>query len=59
MFKEIKDFLTNNIQPEYRVGNINNFRKIKKDVLQHLINDYPITFYWIRINMGGGFGNFW
>lgn len=33
---EIKDFLTNQIQPEYRVGNVSNFRKVKKDVLTTL-----------------------
>ena len=31
--REIKDFLTNHIQPEYRVGDVSNFRKVKKDVL--------------------------
>jgi hypothetical protein len=34
--REIKDYLTNHIQPEYRVGNVSNFRKIKKDVLTTL-----------------------
>jgi hypothetical protein len=34
--REIKDFLTNHIQPEYRVGNVSNFRKVKKDVLTAL-----------------------
>ena len=34
--REIKDFLTNHIQPEYRVGNVSNFRKVKKDVLTTL-----------------------
>ncbi len=34
--REIKDFLTNHIQPEYRIGNVNNFRKVKKDVLMTL-----------------------
>jgi hypothetical protein len=40
--REIKDYLTNKIQPEYRVGDVNNFRKIKKDVfstLQKLLPD--------------------
>jgi hypothetical protein len=34
--REIKNYLTNNIQPEYRVGNVSNFRKVKKDVLTTL-----------------------
>jgi len=34
--REIKDFLTNHIQPEYRVGNVSNFRKVKRDVLTTL-----------------------
>jgi hypothetical protein len=34
--REIKDFLTNHIQPEYRIGNVSNFRKVKKDVLTTL-----------------------
>jgi dimeric dUTPase (all-alpha-NTP-PPase superfamily) len=34
--REIKKYLTNNIQPEYRVGDVNNFRKVKKDVLTTL-----------------------
>ena len=34
--REIKDFLTNHIQQEYRVGNVSNFRKVKKDVLTTL-----------------------
>jgi hypothetical protein len=34
--REIKDFLTNHIQPEYRVGDVSNFRKVKKDVLTTL-----------------------
>jgi hypothetical protein len=34
--REIKDFLTNHIQLEYRVGNVSNFRKVKKDVLTKL-----------------------
>jgi len=40
--REIKDFLTNKIQPEYRVGDVSNFRKVKKDVfstLQKLLPD--------------------
>jgi hypothetical protein len=40
--REIKDFLTNKIQPEYRIGNVSNFRKVKKDVfstLQKLLQD--------------------
>jgi hypothetical protein len=41
--REIKNYLTNHIQPEYRVGDVSNFRKVKKDVLT--------TFYWIRRNM--------
>jgi hypothetical protein len=39
--REIKDFLTNQIQPEYRVGNVSNFRKVKKDVLTTLKNLLP------------------
>jgi hypothetical protein len=31
--REIKNYLTNNIQSEYRVGDVSNFRKVKKDVL--------------------------
>jgi uncharacterized protein with von Willebrand factor type A (vWA) domain len=34
--REIKNYLTNHIQPEYRVGNVSNFRKVKKDVLTTL-----------------------
>src|ERR1035437_8600352 len=34
--REIKNYLTNHIQPEYRVGDISNFRKVKKDVLTTL-----------------------
>ena len=34
--REIKDFLTNKIQSEYRVGDVSNFRKVKKDVLSTL-----------------------
>jgi hypothetical protein len=34
--REIKNYLTNQIQPEYRVGNVSNFRKVKKDVLTTL-----------------------
>ncbi len=34
--REIKNYLTNNIEPEYRVGNVSNFRKVKKDVLTTL-----------------------
>jgi hypothetical protein len=34
--REIKNYLTNNIQPEYKVGNVSNFRKVKKDVLTTL-----------------------
>ena len=34
--REIKDFLTKHIQPEYRVGDVSNFRKVKKDVLTTL-----------------------
>jgi len=30
--REIKDFLTNKIHSEYRVGDVSNFRKVKKDV---------------------------
>jgi hypothetical protein len=40
--REIKDFLTNKIQLEYRVGDVSNFRKVKKDVfstLQKLLPD--------------------
>jgi hypothetical protein len=40
--REIKDFLTNNIQQEYRVGDVSNFRKVKRDVfstLQKLLPD--------------------
>lgn len=33
---EIKNYLTNHIQPEYRVGDVSNFRKVKKDVLTTL-----------------------
>jgi hypothetical protein len=34
--REIKNFLTNQIQQEYRVGDVSNFRKVKKDVLTTL-----------------------
>ncbi len=34
--REIKNYLTNHIQPKYRVGDVNNFRKVKKDVLTTL-----------------------
>jgi hypothetical protein len=34
--REIKNYLTNHIEPEYRVGNVSNFRKVKKDVLTTL-----------------------
>jgi hypothetical protein len=34
--REIKDFLTNKIQPEYKVGDVSNFRKVKRDVLTKL-----------------------
>jgi hypothetical protein len=39
--REIKDFLTNHIQPEYRVGDVSNFRKVKKDVLTTLKKLFP------------------
>jgi hypothetical protein len=34
--REIKNYLTNHIQEEYRVGDVSNFRKVKKDVLTTL-----------------------
>ncbi len=34
--REIKNYLTNHIQPEYRVGDVSNFRKVKKNVLTTL-----------------------
>jgi hypothetical protein len=34
--REIKNYLTTHIQPEYRVGDVSNFRKVKKDVLTTL-----------------------
>jgi hypothetical protein len=34
--REIKNYLTNHIQEEYKVGDVNNFRKVKKDVLTAL-----------------------
>jgi hypothetical protein len=34
--REIKNYLTNHIEPEYRVGDVNNFRKVKRDVLTTL-----------------------
>jgi len=34
--REIKNYLTNHIEPEYRVGDVSNFRKVKKDVLTKL-----------------------
>ena len=40
--REIKNYLTNHIEPEYRVGDVSNFRKVKKDVfakLQKLLPD--------------------
>jgi hypothetical protein len=39
--REIKDFLTNKIQLEYRVGDVNNFRKVKKDVFSTLKKMFP------------------
>jgi len=39
--REIKNYLTNHIQPEYRVGNVSNFRKVKKDVLTTLKKMLP------------------
>jgi len=57
--RKIKDFLTNHIQQEYGVGNINNFRKVKKDVLTTLKKRLLIAFYWIRKNISVGFCNFW
>jgi hypothetical protein len=39
--REIKNYLTNNIQPEYKVGEVNNFRKIKKDVFTALKKMLP------------------
>ena len=34
--RKIKNYLTNHIQEEYRVGDVNNFRKVKKDVFTTL-----------------------
>ena len=34
--REIKNYLTNHIEPEYRVGDVSNFRKVKRDVLTTL-----------------------
>ena len=34
--RDIKNYLTNHIEPEYRVGNVSNFRIVKKDVLTTL-----------------------
>ena len=34
--RDIKNYLTNHIEPEYRVGNVSNYRKVKKDVLTTL-----------------------
>jgi hypothetical protein len=39
--REIKDFLTNKIQSEYRVGGVHNFRKVKKDVFSTLQKLFP------------------
>ncbi len=39
--REIKNYLTNHIEPEYRVGEVNNFRKIKKDVFTALQKMLP------------------
>jgi hypothetical protein len=39
--REIKDFLTNKIQSEYKVGDVNNFRKVKKDVFTTLQKMLP------------------
>jgi hypothetical protein len=39
--REIKDFLINKIQSEYRVGDVSNFRKVKKDVLTTLKKMLP------------------
>ncbi len=39
--REIKNYLTNHIQPEYRVGDVSNFRKVKKDVLTTLKKMLP------------------
>jgi hypothetical protein len=37
----IKDFLKNKIKSEYRVGDVNNFRKVKKDVFSTLKKMFP------------------
>ena len=34
--RDIKNYLTNHIEPEYRVGDVSNFRKVKRDVLTTL-----------------------
>ncbi len=34
--REIKNYLTNHIEPQYRVGDVRNFRKVKRDVLTTL-----------------------
>jgi hypothetical protein len=34
--REIKDYLTNKIHNEYKVGDVSNFRKVKRDVLTKL-----------------------
>jgi hypothetical protein len=39
--REVKNYLTNHIQPEYRVGDVSNFRKVKKDVLTKLKKMLP------------------
>jgi len=39
--REIKDFLTNKIQSEYKVGDVSNFRKVKKDVFTTLKKMLP------------------
>jgi hypothetical protein len=49
--REIKNYLTNHIQPEHRVGDVSNFRKVKKDVLSTLKKLLPDNVLLDRKNM--------
>jgi arsenate reductase-like glutaredoxin family protein len=50
--REIKNYLTNHIEPEYRVGDVSNFRKVKKDVLTTLKKLLPDNVLLDKKNYG-------
>jgi len=52
--REIKNYLTNHIEPEYRVGNVSNFRKVKKDVLTTLKKLLPDNILLDKKSMDDG-----